>query len=76
MNFIILSASDKATVEAGNPYRNGAVLLPVARQGGVYLLNASVLTNPDFAAAHASLAGLPVKALDDPTFPPPLNEDG
>lgn len=82
VNCIILNATDKAVVEAGNPYLNGSQLRPVQRQGGtggnpdpVFIVNASVLTNPDFVAAQPYLSGLPIKNSSDETFPPELPEE-
>jgi hypothetical protein len=79
---IIFTATDKAIVEAGNPYLNGSRLKPVERLGGTngnpdpcYIANAAVLTNPDFAAAQPYLSGLPIKNSSDPDFPPELPSD-
>ena len=82
VNCIILNQTDKAVIEAGNPYANGAQLRPVQRLGGTggnpdpcFILNAVVLTNPDFAGAQPYLSGLPVKNSSDETFPPELPSD-
>lgn len=79
---LILNDTDRAIVEAGNPYLNGSQLRPVQRLGGtngnpdpVFILNVIVLTNPDFAAAQPYLSGLPVKNSGDADFPPPLPVD-
>lgn len=59
-------------------YQNDSELHPVQRQGGgtnpdpVFILNAAVLSNDDFATAQPYLAGLPQKDSNDSTFPPVL----
>ena len=69
---ILLSAANRAQVEAGNPYLRGSQLRPVLRQGSVYILNAAVLSDPDFVAAKAFLLTLPQKDSAAGDFPLPM----
>lgn len=81
---LILDKTDKSEVEGGEDkgYLNGSELLPVERQGGtddnpspVFILNTSILKNPDFATAHKYLGTLVQKPSDDPTFPPEMETE-
>lgn len=76
---LILNSTDKAIIEAGNPYGSGAQLRPVQRVGGTYgnpdpvfILNVSVLTNPQFVAAQPYLSGLPIINSGAENFPPEI----
>jgi hypothetical protein len=62
-------------------YLNNAVLSPVQRLGGTagdpdpcYILNAAVLSDPDFSSAKVYLSACRQKWTTDPTFPPELPE--
>lgn len=82
VNCFILNEADMAILEAGNPYANGSCIMRAPRQGGTdgnpdpcFILNTSILTHPDFAAAAPYLSGLPVKNTDDPDYPAAIEED-
>lgn len=59
-------------------YTNDAECHPAKRTGGgtnpdpVFILNAAILDNSDFATMQPYLSGLPQKDSGDATFPPPL----
>lgn len=81
---LILDEDNKNKVQGDveKGYLNNSSLMPIRRVGGTngnpepcYILNAAVLDNPDFAAAHRSLRGLPTKQSDAPDFPPAFPDE-
>jgi hypothetical protein len=75
---LILTQTVRDQVAGGEEkgYLNDSALDPIRRAGGgtnpdpCYILNVSILTNPDFATAQPYLSGCPIKTYpDDPTFP-------
>lgn len=66
--FIVLTAAQADQVRG--PTSPTTALLPVERQGGVFILGAEVLADPAHVQHHAFLAGLPVMDSDHPAFPP------
>lgn len=68
-SFILLSAEQAGHVRGPSTASPGAALDPVARQGGIRILNVLVLADPAHAGVHDYLAALPRMDLADPAFP-------
>lgn len=66
--FIILTPEQADQVRG--PTTPPAVLMPVERQGGVYILGVEVLADAAHAEWHDYLAALPTLDISDPNFPP------
>ena len=71
---LILTEAEVEDLTAGNPYGNGREF-PRAPRQGCFVVAKSILDEPDFAAAHLRLAGLPEKNTDDPDYPAAIEED-
>ncbi len=69
--FIVLTNAEAAQVRGSAlpPY----ALVPIERQGGVFILPADVLDHPAYAIHAAFLAALPQMDSADPSFPAALD---
>lgn len=71
--FILLTAAEADQVRG--PTTPPAALMPVERQGGVYILGVEVLDDPAHAGRHEYLAALPQLDDSDPAFPPASDQE-
>ena len=76
--YIVLTAEQADHVRGPSLSTPSAALLPIERQGGVYILGIEVLDDPAHAAHWEYLGGAPQMDSDDPQFPaaiePPEDE--
>ena len=69
--FILLPAEQVEEVR-GQSVTAGSALNPIERAGGVFILNAVVLTDPAHIAHRAYLSALPQIDDSDQKFPPTI----
>ena len=70
--FILLTAEQADQVRGPSQSVAGASLNPIERQGGKFILNVLVLSDPAHEAHRDYLGALPQLDSSDPEFPPEI----
>jgi hypothetical protein len=65
MRFFIMTAEQADSVRTD-------ALQPIERQGGLFIVGESVMTDETHAAQWDTLATFPTMEIDDPAFPPEI----